>query len=116
MPAPAVIPLIDLSYGTDMSQAYRARRVDFDEGYAQRARRKNNGPQQWRLVWDHIRDNQAETLRQFFEQLGGSGLLEWKPYGQAAALVWTADRWTARPSGFLIQDCSIVLTQEFDLL
>jgi len=112
----AVIPFLDLSYGTDMTQEYRARRVDFDEGYAQRARRKNGQPQQWRLVWERIKDPTAETLRQFFEELGGSGLIEWKPYGQPELLFWTASRWTGRPSGFLVQDCSIVLSQEYDLV
>lgn len=112
----AVIPFSDLSFGTDMSQSYRSRRVDFDEGYSQRAKRKNGTPQQWRLVWDHIRDHTAESLRQFFEELQATDLIEWRPYAQPETLLWTADRWTARPSGFLVQDCSIVLTQEFDLV
>lgn len=113
---PLIIPFGDLSYGTDMSQQYQARRVQFDEGYSQRAKRKNGAPQQWRLVWDKIRDPLAETLRQFFEERQAADLIEWRPYNQPRTLLWTADRWTARPSGFLVQDCSVVLTQEFDLV
>lgn len=111
----ALIPFLDLSYGTDMSQDYRGRRIDFDEGYSQRAKRKNGAPQVWRLVWDHIRDDVAEELRLFFEERQGVGLVRWTPYNQSQALKWTASRWASRPSGFLIQDCSVVLTQEFDL-
>lgn len=111
-----VIPYLDLSYGTDMSQDYRNRRVDFDEGYSQRAKRMNGARQQWRLVWDKIRDDTAEELRLFFEAAQGTELIEWLPYNQPTLLYWTADRWSQRPSGFLVNDCSIVLTQEFDLV
>lgn len=111
----AVIPYLDLSYGTDLSQDYRPRRVNFGEGLTQRAKRLNGAPQEWRLVWSSIRDDQAEILRQFFEDLQGVDLIEWTPYNQATELKWTADRWSARPSGWLVQDCSITLTQEFDL-
>lgn len=111
----ATIPYSDLSYGTDMNQEYRGRRVDFDEGFSQRAKRKNGTRQRWRLVWDKIRDDKAEELRQFFEGLQGVGVIEWTPYNQLRELKWTASGWTSRPSGFLVNDCSIELGQEFDL-
>lgn len=119
----ATIPLIngdpetlDLSYGSDMSQNYAVDRVDFGDNYAQRAKAGlNNAPQRWRLMWSGISDADTETLRLFFEDLGGAGIIEWKPYNQAHLLKWTANGWSAKPSGFLKHDCSITLSQEFDL-
>lgn len=119
----ATIPLIngtpdtlDLSYGSDMSQDYRVRRVDFGDGYSQRSKRGiNNAPQQWRLIWNGISDTDAEMLRVFFAGLGGVGVIEWEPYNQATELKWTANGWAAAFAGFETQDCSITLTQEFDL-
>jgi phage-related protein len=121
---PASIPLIngdpetlDLSYGTDMQQDYRVSRVDFGDGYSQRARKGlNTKPQKWRLNWSRISDADAETLRLFFEDLAGVGLIEWTPYNQSTPLLWTANGWSGKPVGFLIHDCSIVLSQEFDLV
>lgn len=107
---------LDLSYGSDMSQEYRVRRVDFGDGYSQRGRRGiNNAPQVWRLVWNTIGDADAEVLRLFFEGLGGVGIIEWRPYGQPTELKWTATGWTSKPAGYLVQDCSVTLTQEYDL-
>lgn len=119
----AQIPLIngdpdtlDLSYGSDMSQDYKVRRVDFGDGYSQRAQAGlNSKPQRWRLVWSGISDADAEMLRLFFEAQAGVTAIQWKPYNQGQVLNWTANGWTAKPTGFLKQDCSITLSQEFDL-
>lgn len=107
---------VDLSYGTDLSQEYQVRRVNFGDQYSQRAQKGlNTKPQQWRMVWNRLPDADAETLRVFFEGLGGTGLITWTPYNQTTPLQWTANSWSAKPSGYLMQDCSITLTQEFDL-
>lgn len=107
---------LDLSYGTDMSQEYRVERIEFGEGYSQRGSKGlNSTPQRWRLVWSRISDADAELLRKFFEDLAGVGIIEWTPYGQEHELKWTANGWTAKPNGYLKQDCSITLSQEFDL-
>lgn len=110
------LPDIELSYGTNMSEDYRVRRVDFGDGYSQRAQDGLNAQrQQWQLVWESIPDAQAEQLRVFFRQLGGTGIIEWTPFGQATQLKWTATGFTSKPSGTLISDVSVTLTQEFDL-
>lgn len=109
---------LDLSYGTDMGQTYRVRRSSFGDGYSQRAAAGlNSKPQQWKLSWTRIKDADAEMLRRFFEGLAGVGIIEWAPYNQdqTKPLKWTANGWSARPSGTGIHDCSITLTQEFDL-
>lgn len=107
---------LDLSYGTDMSQQYAVRRVDFGDGYSQRAKKGiNNAPQQWRMVWNGISDTDAETLRAFFQGLGGVDIIDWQPYNQPTALKWTANEWSSKPAGFQTHDCAITLTQEFDL-
>ncbi|MFL6864110.1 MAG: phage tail protein [Allosphingosinicella sp.] len=107
---------LELSFGTDMSQEYQVDRLSYGDGYSQRARPGlNTTPQRWRLVWNKISDADAETLRLFFEGLAGVDLVEWTPYAQATELKWTANGWSAKPSGFLVQDCSITLSQEFDL-
>lgn len=111
----ALIPYLDMSYGTGMSQEYKGRRVDFGEGVSQRAKRLNGAPQQWRLVWDNIPDATAEELRKFFEDRQGVELIRWTPYGQTTALKWTATGWQSKPSGWLVQSASVTLTQEFDL-
>lgn len=111
----ATIPFLDLSYGTDMSQDYKNRRVDFGEGVSQRAKRLNGAPQTWRLVWENIPEDVAEELRVFFENLQGTDIIEWRPYNQTAVLKWTADRWSSKPSGHRRFSAGIQLTQEFDL-
>lgn len=109
---------LDLSYGTDMAQDYRVRRVQFGDGVSQRSRPGlNSTPQQWRLVWNQISDADAETLRLFFEECAGVETIDWAPYNQdpEVLLKWTANGWSGKPNGYLKQDCSITLTQEFDL-
>jgi phage-related protein len=110
------LPAIELSYGTDMSQDFRVRRVNFGDGFSQRSVDGLNAqPQSWRLVWEHIPDSQAETLRTFFAGLAGTGIIDWTPFGQSTALKWTGNNFSSKPSGTLISDCSVTLTQEFDL-
>lgn len=107
---------LDLSYGTDMGQRYKVRRVQFGDSYSQRARDgMNSTPQQWKLNWSKISDADAEMLRLFFERMAGVDVIEWKPYNQTDTLKWTANDWSGQPSGWMVQDCSITLTQEFDL-
>lgn len=108
---------LDLSYGTDMSQDYKISRIDYGDGFSQRAEKGLNGkPQRWRLMWNNISKADAEMLRLFFEDQGGVAPIEWTPFGQTAELVWTANGWSAKPVGFMRFDCSITMTQEFDLL
>lgn len=109
---------LDLSFGTDMAEDYQVKRLNYGDRYSQRANPGLNPiQQQWRLVWNGISDDDAEMLRLFFRGLAGTGIIDWAPYGQdqAAPLKWTAAGWAAKPSGFKVQDCSITLTQEFDL-
>lgn len=99
-----------------MSTSYRVKRVSFGDGYTQRAPDGlNTVRQQWRLVWERIPDTLAETLRLFFNGLGGTGLIEWTPYNQPTELKWTANDFTSKPVGALIATVSVTLTQEFDL-
>lgn len=113
----AAIPYLDLSYGTNMSAKPRVRRVEYGDGYSTRAKKGlNNVPQKWQLRWDAIPEATGETLRQFFEGLGGADVIEWTPYGQATELKWTAPGdFKSKPSGYGIVDCSVTLEQEFDL-
>lgn len=109
------LPFSDMSYGTDMSTDYKNRRVNFGDGFSQRAKRLNGSVQQWKLVWDNIPDATAETLRAFFEGLQATDIIDWQPYNQPAVLKWTADRFSSKPTGYQTQSCSVTLTQEFDL-
>lgn len=110
------IPLIELSYGTQLTQDYRRKRISFGDGYTQRARDGlNSTPQQWSLTWDNIRNAQAELLRVFFQDLAGVDVIEWTPLNQPAELKWTATGFQSQPSSFGRSTCSVTLTQEFDL-
>lgn len=110
------IPLIELSYGTNMTQEYRRKRIQFGDAYSQRARDGlNSTPQQWSLNWDNIRNPQAEILRTFFEGLAGVDLVEWRPLNQPLSLKWTATGFQSQPTTFGRSTCSVTLTQEFDL-
>ena len=112
----ATLPASDLSYGTDMTEEYRIKRVGFGDGYSQRAEDGlNTVRQQWRLNWDRIPDALAEELRVFFRDLKGTGIIEWTPYNQPDELKWTANNFQSKPVAAMISSCSIVLTQEFDL-
>lgn len=109
---------LDLSFGTDMVEEYAVSRINYGDRYSQRARKgMNSVAQSWRLMWTRISDDDAEKLRLFFRGLAGVGIIEWAPYGQdqTRPLKWTGTGWSAKPSGYLVQDCSITLTQEFDL-
>lgn len=110
------IPLLEMSYGTNMSESFRARRVNFGDGYSQRAKDGlNTAKQVWQLTWKNISDADAETLRVFFEGLGGVDIIDWQPYGQAVTLKWTANEFKSTPTGAMIATCSVVLSQEYDL-
>jgi phage-related protein len=112
----AELPLIELSYGIEMAQDYRRKRIQMGDGYSVRARDGlNSSPQQWRLTWDNVRNAQAEILRTFFEGLGGVDIIEWTPFNQAVQLKWTATGFTSQPTTFMRSTCSVTLTQEFDL-
>lgn len=110
------IPYLDLSYGTDMTQKPRVRRVNFGDSYSQREKDGLNAqPQQWKLIWKNIADTDAEALRQFFEARGGVEIIDWTPFGQATALKWTNGDFKSKPTGHSISTCTVTLTQEFDL-
>lgn len=107
---------IEPSYGTDMSEEYRVRKVELGDGYSQRsADGLNTARQQWRLVWERLPDADAETLRQFFRNLRGIDIIDWTPYNQATQLKFTANGFSSKPVGYLKSTCSVTLTQEFDL-
>lgn len=99
-----------------MSTSYRVKRVDFGDGYAQRAKDGlNTVRQQWRLVWERIPDTLAEELRVFFNTRAGVEAIEWTPFNQLTELKWTAAGFTSKPVGANISTVSVTLTQEFDL-
>lgn len=119
----AALPFIEgessanfLAYGTGMKEDYRVRRVDFGDGFSQRAEDGiNNARQVWQMQWKRIRDADAETLRLFFRGLAGVATVDWTPYAQATPRKWTATGWQSQPNGAGLQDCSITFTEEFDL-
>ncbi len=110
------LPNIDQSYGTQMDQDYRRKRIQMGDGYSVRARDGINAePQQWQVVWDNVSKEDAEDLRVFFEDLGGVDLIEWTPHGQLVELKWSATAFRSGPSTWGKATCSVTLTQEFDL-
>lgn len=110
------MPAIEPSYGTDMTQDYRRKRIQLGDGYSVRARDGiNSTAQQWRVVWERIKDQDAETLRLFFEGLAGVDVVDWTPFNQSGELKFTATGFRSQPTGYDNQTCSITLSQEFDL-
>jgi phage-related protein len=110
------LPDIEMSYGTDMTEEYRVRRIDFGDGYSQRGMDGlNTQRQEWRVSWNGIREADAEVLRLFFRGLAGVGVIEWTPFNQTDELKWTASGFGSKPSGATTFDCGVTLTQEFDL-
>lgn len=110
------LPSIDKSYGTQMQQSYRRKRIELGDGYSVRALEGLNAkPQVWKIIYDNVTKEEAEELRVFFETLGGVDLIEWQPYNQPDELKWTATDFQSQPSTWQKLSCSVVLTQEFDL-
>lgn len=110
------LPTTERSYGTDMTSKYKVNRVEFGDGMSQRKRPGlNSVKQRWRINYSGIDDSVAETLRQFFDGLAGVDIIEWTPHGQSTELKWTATDFRSKPVGHNSVDCSVVLTQEFDL-
>ncbi len=114
MPRLPQLPL--LSYGTEMTQEYRRKRMQMGDGYSVRARDGlNSKPQMWKLVWQDVYNEDAEMLREFFADLGGVDLLRWQPFNQPKSLIWSTAGFVSTPSSFGKSNCSVSLTQEFDL-
>lgn len=110
------LPSIEKSYGTQMQQSYRRKRIQLGDGYSVRAVDGiNSTPQAWKIMYDNVSKEEGEELRLFFEALKGVDIIEWQPYGQPDVLKWTADGFTSQPSTFQKVNCTITLTQEFDL-
>ena len=110
------LPDIDPSYGTDMTQRPRRKRLTFGDGYTSRKRHGiNSNPQAWNVVWENISEAEGETLRAFFEDQGGVDIVLWTPFGQADELKFSNDDFRLRPSGYGVVTCSVQLEQEFDL-
>lgn len=110
------LPNIELSYGTDMTEDPKVRRVEFGEGYSQRSNPYlNKNRQKWRLQYNGVTDADAETLRTFFEGLAGTGIIDWTPHNQLTALKFTAGQFRSKPIGYNANDCSVEITQEFDV-
>jgi len=106
---------IEPSYGTGFEQDYAVERVQFGENYGQRSNLgPNSSRQKGRLVWDHLTDTEAETLRVFFEGLAGTALVNWTPQGQPAALNYSAKRFRCSARDFDDNQCTVELLQEFD--
>ncbi len=106
-----------LSYGTDMTQEYRRKRLTMGDGYSVRALDGLNAKvQRWKLTWNDVANADAEMLRLFFEDLAGVGLVRWTPFNQPSQLLWTAEGFNSAPSSFGKSTCTVNLTQEFDLV
>jgi phage-related protein len=98
-----------------MSSKAKRRRVDFGDGYSQRsALALNNIQQTWDLNWS-LNTTDMQTLRAFFDTMGGTSIIDWQPPGQPAALKWTAETFSSTPDGYDNWSCSMTLVQEFDL-
>lgn len=70
--------------------------------------------QKWRLAWNGISVEDAETLRLFFEGLGGTGNFDWTPPGQSTLLKWCQiGDISSRPAGFDAVDFSLEVEQDF---
>ncbi len=111
------LPQIRLSYGTELTQEYRRKKISMGDGYSVRAQDGlNAAPQRWKLIWENIPNADAEMLRQFFKELGGVDLIRWQPIDQPEALLWTAGGFSSQPSTFGKRNCSVTLEQEFDLV
>lgn len=110
------LPDIEPSYGTEMTEQFRRKRIQMGDGYSVRARDGiNSKAQEWTVVWAKVSDAEAEQLRVFFEDLGGVDVIEWTPFNQSVELKWTASEFQSKPTGYNNQTCSVVMSQEFDL-
>lgn len=104
------------SYGTDMSEEIRTKEVAFGDGYDQRSTKQVNASRQvWNVVWKGITHADAEALRVYFKGLNGVTVLSWTPFGQSAPLKFTANGFKSNPAGYANSDCSVTLTQRYDL-
>lgn len=104
------------SYGTDMSEEPRIRKVQYGDGYSQRSNDGLNAVRQrWTVVWAGIKRTEAETLRLFFKGEKGTGIITWTPFDQSEELKFTAGAFRSTPASANTTDCSVILTQEFDL-
>lgn len=111
------LPAIDLSYGTDLTYAYKRKRKNLGENYALR---QVDGPvalavkQRWQLVWENISKANKDTLVDFFNARYGVTLFEWTPYDQVTELKFVSEEPRARPSKGPLWTVTVNIEQVFD--
>lgn len=112
----ALLTTPPLSYGIDLDDTYRVKEVALGDGFSQRsADGINHIRQRWRLVWDQVSDADAELVRQFFRDLGGTTNFTWQPPDQLSTLKFISQGAVKkRFTGYDNNNVSVEVKQVFD--
>lgn len=103
------------SYGSNLSPERETREAKFGNNYSQRARVGLNGTRQkWRIQWERITEAEAESLRDFFEDLEGVFHFTWTPIGQSNELRWLERGYSMSHNDFNQWSFSVNIEQVFD--
>ena len=106
---------VTLSYGIALTQKYAVKRTKFGDGYSQRSTTQiNTVRQQWSLVWTNVTKAEAQTLKDFFDGLAGTGTFDWVPEGSATSKKFSADNFNMTAVSFDIRSCQVTAIEEFD--
>jgi Phage-related protein len=91
-------PPVAPSPNSQKSVQPRVLKVDFGDGYGQRAADGlNSRPAVWDLKWDALTTAQAAAIETFLADRGGYEAFWWTPPDAATPLKFTGDSWTRTP-------------------
>lgn len=104
----------DASYGASVTQAPTVRRIQFGDGYEQRATFGiNNDARQWQLDFRAKNDTDANAIIAFFEARAAVEAFDWTPpYGAAGK--WVCRSWARSVVADGISDISATFEEVFE--
>lgn len=112
----ATLPDIPMSYGISLTENYKVKTIDYGDNYSTRTAESLNAVRQkWKWQWKSLRQEDAETLRDFFAARKGIESIQWTPPTETQARSYVADGgFRMNFSKFNSFDCSISVMEVFD--
>ena len=117
MTLPTFTPPRDPQLGGEKTIDFRLLQADFGDGYEQVASDGINAiREKWRLVWNAVPDQEADTIETFVRQVGAWGAFYYKVPGTAATKKWRIESFTRTQSNIEYDAISLSIREIFDFI
>lgn len=104
------------TYGSSYVTESNIIRVEFGDGYSQRAARGLNYMRRvWNLKWENLYTSEANQLESTLRQYGGYQSFSWQAPGDSTPRKWTCVKWTREAVAPGIWNMSAEFKEEFDI-